>query len=80
MATEAKMNVTPSTRLVREGDLLAEVRVDLPEDEGDWSPYLSLDDAHKLDDVRDALRKGNLDRASRLSERIFRLMPLAGRH
>ncbi len=38
------MNVTRSTRLVREGVLLAEVRIDLLEDEGGWSPYLSLDD------------------------------------
>ena len=56
------MNVTQSTRLVREGDLVAEVRIDLLEDEGGWSPYLSLDDANKLDDVRDALRRGDLDR------------------
>ena len=61
------MNVTQSTRLVREGDLLAEVRIDLLEDEGGWSPYLSLDDANKLDDVRDALRRGDLDRTSAAS-------------
>jgi hypothetical protein len=70
------MNVQ-STRLVREGDFVAEVHVNLIEIEDGWSPYLSLDDANKLDDVRDALRTGDLDRASRLSDRIFRLMPLA---
>jgi hypothetical protein len=71
------MNVTQSTRLVREGDLVAEVHIELLEGDGGWSPYLSLDDANKLDDVRDALRRGDLQRASRLSDRIFRLMPLA---
>jgi len=76
MATETQMNVTPSTRLVREGDLLAEVRVDLLEDESGWSPCLSLDDANKLDDVREALRRKDLDRASKLSNRIYRLTPL----
>ena len=76
VATEAKMTVTPSTRLIREGDLLAEVRVDLLEDEGGWSPYLSLDDAKKLDDVREALRRKDLDRVSKLSDRIYRLTPL----
>lgn len=76
MATETRMNVTPSTRLVREGDLLAEVRVNLLEDETGWSPYLSLDDANKLDDVRQALRQKDLDRASKLSDRIYRLTPL----
>ena len=73
------MNTLPSTRLVREGDFLAEVCVDLLEDEGGWSPYLSLDDANKLDDVRRALRSGDLDRATQLSDRLYRLMPLAGR-
>ena len=73
------MNTVESTRLVREGDLLAEVRVDLLEDEGGWSPYLSVDDAAKLDDVREALRRGDLEDASRLSSRLFRLIPLAGR-
>ena len=56
------MNVMQSTRLVREGDLVAEVRIDLLEGDDGWSPYLSLDDANKLDDVRDALRRGDLDR------------------
>jgi len=40
------------------------------------SPYLSLDDAYKLDDVRYALRKGDLKTASRLA-RIFTLTPVA---
>ena len=59
---ETQMNVTQSTMLVREGDRVAEVRIDLLEDDSGWSPYLSLDDANKLDDVRDALRRGELDR------------------
>jgi len=44
-------------------------------DEG-WSPYLSLDDALKLDDVRNALRRGDLQTASRLAH-VFTLTPLA---
>ena len=71
------MSTTQSTRLVRVGELIAEVQVDLLETEGGWSPYLSLEDANRLDDVREALRTGDLDRASRLSDHIYRLMPLA---
>jgi hypothetical protein len=63
-------------RLVREGDLVAEVPVNLVEAAGGWTPYLSLDDAYRLDDVRDALRDGDLRRASELAERVYRLMPL----
>jgi hypothetical protein len=37
---------------------------------------LSLDDALKLDDVRDALRRGDLHKAGRLA-RVFTLTPLA---
>ena len=41
-----------------------------------WSPYLSLDDAYKLDDVRDALRRGDIEIATSLA-RIYTLTPVA---
>jgi hypothetical protein len=44
-------------------------------DEG-WSPYLSVEDAYKLDDVRQALRAGDLKMASKIG-RIFKLTPIA---
>lgn len=71
------MSVTQTKRLVREGDLIAEVSVELVETAGAWSPYLSFDDANKLDDVRDALRAGDLGRASMLSDCVYRLTPVA---
>ena len=70
------MNTRSTTRLVREGELVAEVLVSLVEVEGGWAPYLSLEDAYKLDDVRDALRTGDTKRASQLAHRIYRLTPL----
>ena len=70
------MNTRSTTRLVREGELVAEVLVSLVEAEGGWAPYLSLEDAYKLDDVRDALRTGDTKRASQLAHRIYRLTPL----
>jgi len=63
-------------KLVREGDLAADVEVNLLEAEGGWAPYLSLDDAYKLDDVREALRLGDIGRASRLASRVYRLTPV----
>jgi len=48
------------TKLVQEGDYVAEVEVELIETDEGWSPYLSIEDAYKLDDVRDALRKGDV--------------------
>ena len=70
------MNKRRHTKLVREGAYAAEVEVELIEAEGGWAPYLSLDDAHKLDDVREALRRGDIRTASRLA-RVFSLTPLS---
>jgi hypothetical protein len=70
------MNKRRHTKLVREGAYAAEVEVELIEAEGGWAPYLSLDDAHKLDEVREALRRGDVRTASRLA-RVFSLTPLS---
>jgi hypothetical protein len=70
------MSTKSTTRLVREGEFVAEVPVTLVESEGGWTPYLSVADACKLDDVREALRAGDLKRASRLSDRVYRLTPV----
>jgi hypothetical protein len=76
MAKETEMNAKSSQRLVREGNLAAEVDVTLVEADGGWTPYLSIEDAYKLDDVRDALRAGDVKRASRLASRVYRLTPV----
>ena len=62
-------------RLIREGQYVAEVEVDLIETDEAWSPYLSQEDAYKLDDVRDALRRGDLTGAGRLA-RVYALTPV----
>jgi hypothetical protein len=73
---EAAMTPKASKRLVREGDLVAEVDVHLVDAEGGWTPYLSLEDACRLDDVREALRAGDVRRASRLADRLYLLTPV----
>ena len=70
------MTAKSSKRLVREGNLVAEVDVTLIEAESGWTPYLSVEDAYKLDDVRDALRTGDVKRASRLASHVYRLTPV----
>jgi hypothetical protein len=64
------------TKLVHEGHYVAEVDVELIETDDGWSPYLSPEDACKLDDVRLALRRGDLKSATRLS-RVFSLIPVS---
>ena len=64
------------TKLVHEGKYIAEVDVEILDTGDGWSPYLSLEDAQKLDDVREALREGVLQRAMNLA-RVFRLTPVS---
>ena len=42
------------TKLIHEGQYVAEVVVELIETGDGRSPYLSVEDAYRLDDVRDA--------------------------
>lgn len=71
------MNTRKKTRYVHEGRYVAEVEVELILSEEGWSPYLSLEDAYKLDDVRQALRDEDIGAASQFG-RIYLLKPLAG--
>ena len=67
------------TQLLREGDYVAEVDVELVDDDPPdvgWGPYLLPSDAFKLDDVRRALRAGDLTTAGRLA-RVFRITPIS---
>ena len=62
-------------KLVHEGNYAAEVDVELIDTGEGWAPYLSLEDAEKLDDVREALRKEDISTVSKLA-RVFRLTPV----
>ena len=70
------MNKRKKTKYVHEGKFVAEVDVELIVADDEWAPYLSLHDAYKLDDVREALRRGDLERASKIA-RIFTMQPIA---
>ena len=72
------MKQRKKSKYVHEGQYVAEVDVELLEDESSWSPYLSVEDAYKLDDVRDALRRGDLESAAKYG-RIYKLRPVAHR-
>jgi hypothetical protein len=70
------MKQRKKSKYVHEGQYVAEVEVTLVEDDTGWSPYLSVEDAYKLDDVRDALRRGDLESAAKYG-RIYELRPVA---
>jgi hypothetical protein len=60
------------TKLVHEGKYAAEVEINIIDSNEGWSPYLSLEDALKLDDVREALRHGDIETAER-SAKVYEL-------
>ena len=63
-------------KIVHEGSYAAEIPVELIEQEGGWSPYLSVQDAAKLDVVRKALRDGDTATAAKYA-RVFQLLPIS---
>ena len=63
-------------KLIHEGDYVAQVEVELIYTGEGWSPYLSLEDAQKLDDVRVSLQRGDIELAAQ-SARIYKLTPVA---
>ena len=69
------MNKKERTKLVHEGNYVAEVDVERLEEPEGWSPYLSLEDAYRLDEVREALRRGDIKTAAKYS-RVFSLTPI----
>jgi hypothetical protein len=69
MKTRRKRN------LIHEGEYAAEVPVETIEDDTAWSPYLSPQDAAKLDIVRAALKRGDVSTASQHAY-VFKLVPV----
>ena len=63
-------------KYIHEGKYAAKVTVQLIETEHEWSPYLSLHDAYKLDDVRACLRRGDIKAASQKAQ-VFTMQPVA---
>jgi hypothetical protein len=64
------------TKLIHEGRYVAEVEVEVLLTDNEWSPYLSQEDAYKIDDVRKALRKGDIRTAS-AHAKVYTLSPVA---
>jgi hypothetical protein len=70
------MKTRKRTKYIHEGEYVAEVDVELIIDDSEWAPYLSLEDAYKLDDVREALKGGDLKAATEKA-RVYKLQPVA---
>jgi hypothetical protein len=60
------------TKYIHSGNYVAEVEVDLITTDDEWSPYLSIEEAMKLDNVRDALNNNDLKKASEFGK-VYRM-------
>jgi hypothetical protein len=69
------MTAAHRTKFVHEGVYVAEMEVHLMDSTEGWGPYLSVEEAEKLDEVREALRSGDLVKAKRLA-RVYRMTPV----
>ena len=70
------MSERRTQRLVKEGPYIAEVDVDADRDRPRMVALRFSQDVRKLDDVRLALRRGDLAAAARLG-RVYELKPVA---
>jgi hypothetical protein len=70
------MNKRSYKKMIHEGKYIAEVEVEMVYTDEGWSPYLSLDDAYKLDDIRESLKRGDLKSAMKRAK-IYTLTPVS---
>ncbi len=70
------MTKRKNPKIVKEGNYLAEIDVELIDSGEGWAPFLSLEDARKLDEVREALRFGDIETAVKKAK-VFILKPIA---
>lgn len=68
--------VKKKTKYIHAGRYVAEVEVDLIESPDEWAPYLSVEDATRLDEVREALKREDMKSASQYG-RIYKLEPIS---
>ena len=71
------MKERTKTKYIHEGRYVAEVVVSLHEDDTGWAPYMTVEDAYRLDDAREALRRKDFGAAAQYG-RIYELRPVAG--
>lgn len=62
-------------KLVHEHNFAAEVEVELIYTQDEWSPYLSIQDAYKLDEVRQALIQKDFQTVAMFGQ-VYQLTPV----
>lgn len=67
------MNTRKHTKFIHEGNYAADVEIEIIDSEDGWAPYISLDDALKLDRVRETLKTGDVATATKYAKKVYAL-------
>ena len=71
------MHSRQHTKMIHEGKYIAEVEITLINTtDDDWAPYLSLEDALKIDSIRESLRNNDIKTAKETAK-IYLLSEVA---
>lgn len=70
------MQTRKHTKLVHEGNYAAEIEIEIIDSENSWSPYITLEDALKLDKVRELLKENKIAEAKKFGN-VYILKPVA---
>lgn len=64
-------------KLIHEGQYIAEVPLEVDDVDKPWAPWVTVEEARKLDEVRLALRRNDLAAAGKFGK-IYRVTQVAG--
>lgn len=67
------------TKYIHIGQYVAAVDVELLETDVGWSPYISLESARKMDEIRKALKNNDFTKAGQMAN-IYKMSPLFPPH
>ena len=70
------LNKRKQTKFLHEGNYVAQVEIELIDSNAGWSPSMSLETAYILDDIRLALRQGDIQTAAKYAT-VFEMKQIA---
>jgi hypothetical protein len=70
------MGTITRTKRIYVGDVMAELDVVMSDEPDAWGPHVDPSELDRIDEVRRALKSGNLEAASK-SARLYSVKPLA---
>ena len=70
------LNKRKQTKFLHEGNYVAQVEIELVDSSTGWFPSMSLDTAYILDDIRLALRQGDIQTAAKYAT-VFEMKKIA---